>query len=63
MRTPVLEVLRELAPVLVRAACSNEDREAMECRLQDRLNAEFGDTAQTVEVLENLLKALRKVPT
>lgn len=62
MRTQLVDALKELAPQIVRVACSDEDREALEVRLQDRLNAEFGDTVQSVEVLENLRKALVKVP-
>lgn len=60
MRTPVIEALLELAPDLVRVAVqAANDKEDWEIILQDELNAELGNTVQTIEAIESIHKALK----
>lgn len=62
MTTPILNSLKDLAPLIVQVCCTtNSSPSELELRLRDKLNAEFGDTKQSVEMLDNLHAALQKV--
>lgn len=64
MRTPVIEALAMLAPNLVRVVAEIAEfgaKEQLEIQLQDALNAEFGNTEGTIEVLESIHNALKEV--
>lgn len=59
--TPLLNAVKDLAPLIVQVCCSRDADEALEARLRDKLNAEFGDTAQSADTLDTIHAALQKV--
>jgi lactam utilization protein B len=63
MRTPITEMLATIAPKLVSivSEAALHDQENLEVKLQDAMNAQFGDTKQSVEALQNIRDALEEV--
>ena len=58
--TPLLDRLKSMAPTLVRICVLEDAPEAVEARLANHLNAEFGDTNQSSQALDDLHNALMK---
>lgn len=61
-KTPIIDALSELQGVLRTALYSitSDRKEVLEVALQDKLNAQFGDTAASVQCITDITEGLKK---